>query len=232
MSKIEWTDVTWNPVTGCTKISAGCKHCYAERMAKRLQAMGQRKYKNGFEVTTHPEELGKPGKWRKPRMVFVCSMGDLFHNDVPGSFIQSVFNVMLKYPNHRYQILTKRPDRLALVPSHWWAGDMFAGVTIEHPHEYWRINYLRRCHAHHKFLSLEPLLGPLPNLDLTDIHWVIVGGESGPGARPMHPDWVRDIRDQCVAQNVPFFFKQWGGVNKKQAGRLLDGKVWDQMPTM
>lgn len=243
MSKIEWTERTWNPVTGCTKVSAGCKHCYAERMAKRLRAMGQHKYRNGFRVTCHPETLDEPRRWRKPRMVFVCSMGDLLHDAVPMSFILRVFGVMGTTPQHTYQVLTKRADRLPLlvcaldaVCGLRWPPNVWVGVTVENRDALWRINYLRRMPAPVRFLSCEPLLEDLGDLrlggmdDLRRVEWVIVGGESGPGARPMDPAWARSIRDQCQEANVPFFFKQWGGVNKKAAGRELDGRTWDEMP--
>jgi protein gp37 len=230
MSKIEWTEQTWNPVTGCTKVSAGCKHCYAERMAGRLQAMGQPNYRNGFKLTTHEHMLDIPLKRKKPTMYFVCSMSDLFHPDVPGEFIARVFDAMRSTPQHTYQVLTKRAARMAtLAPKLDWPGNVWAGVSMEAQHVFDRASCLRTVPAPVRFLSCEPLLGPL-NLNLSGIHWVIVGGESGPHARPMNPDWVRGVRDQCVAADVPFFFKQWGGKNKKKAGRLLDGQVWDQMP--
>lgn len=230
-SKIEWTESTWNPLTGCTKVSPGCKHCYAERMARRLQAMGQEKYINGFKLTLHPEALEEPLKWTKPQMIFVNSMSDLFHKDVPSSFIQQIFNVMQRAHWHTFQILTKRAERLLeLDPQIQWPGNVWMGVSVETTDYIFRIDLLRQTHATIKFLSLEPLLGPLPNLNLTSIDWVIVGGESGPKARPINPEWGREIRDQCTNQGVPFFFKQWGGTNKKKTGRLLDGQIWDQMP--
>jgi len=227
-SKIEWTDTTWNPVTGCDKISPGCKHCYAETMAHRLKAMGVKNYRDGFKVTLHPHMLDKPHTWKKPRMVFVNSMSDLFHRDVPFDFIEKVFQVMEETPRHIYQVLTKRPDMMPW--SFNWTDNIWLGVSVEDPDYKFRIDILRECPAKHKFLSLEPLLEPLGKLDLSDIEWVIVGGESGPGARPMKSWWVTDIRDQCLAQGVPFFFKQWGGVQKKKNGRLLDGRIWDGMP--
>lgn len=229
-SKIEWTETTWNPVTGCTKISAGCKYCYAERMARRLKAMGQEKYRNGFEVTCHPEALNEPGSWRKPRMVFVCSMADLLHPDAHADFVADVIRVMARTPRHTFQVLTKRADRLPDRTSYRWPPNVWVGVTVEDRRVMWRIQYLQRTAAHVRFLSCEPLLEDLGTLDLTGIDWVIVGGESGPRARPMHPDWARSIRDQCVAAGVPFFFKQHGGTNKQKTGRLLDGRTWDEMP--
>jgi len=230
-SKIEWTETTWNPVTGCSKVSAGCLHCYAERMAHRLQAMGNRSYINGFEVAMHPRLLDAPLNWRKPRIVFVNSMSDLFHEDIPEAFIRKVFATMRKAHWHTFQVLTKRSERLsALAPKLDWPRNVWMGVSVENSEVQSRIDDLRTVRAEVRFLSLEPLLGPLPNLNLDDIHWAIVGGESGPGARPMNPEWVLDIRDQCEAAGIPFFFKQWGGVFKKRNGRELDGKTWDQMP--
>lgn len=231
-SKIEWTECTWNPVTGCTKISTGCLNCYAERMARRLKAMGQPNYRNGFEVTCHQHTLNMPLQWKKPQMIFVNSMSDLFHKDVPDDFILDIFSTMRQAKQHQYQILTKRAERLAkLSPELPWRENIWMGVTVEAVDYKYRIDYLRYTGAKIKFLSLEPLLDDLGELNLDEIDWVIVGGESGPGARPMEIDWVRNIREQCLAQNVPFFFKQWGGVNKKRAGRLLDGETWDEMPT-
>ncbi len=230
-SAIEWTDATWNPVTGCSKVSPGCKLCYAERLSKRLKAMGQKNYRNGFEVTPHPHMLELPMRRKKPRRIFVNSMSDLFHEDVPFFFIEAVFSVMACAPQHQYQVLTKRSERLLwLSPRLKWTPQIWMGVSVESQDYVYRIDRLRRVPAHVKMLSLEPLLGPLPNLNLQGIDWVIVGGESGPGARPMDPAWVIDIRDQCVAKVVPFFFKQWGGVQKKRHGRLLEGRTWDQMP--
>jgi len=230
-SKIEWTESTWNPVTGCTKISLGCEHCYAERMAKRLQAMGQPNYANGFAVTTHDHVVEYPLEWRKPQTIFVNSMSDLFHEDVPVTFIRRVFDVMRRAHWHRFQILTKRAGRLEeLANSLPWAANVWMGVTVETRDYVSRIESLRHTPAAVKFLSLEPLLGSLRRLELNGIDWVIVGGESGPGSRPMEESWVLDIRDQCTTQGVPFFFKQWGGTNKKKAGRTLQGMTWDQMP--
>jgi len=230
-SAIEWTQCTWNPVTGCTKISRGCAHCYAERMARRLKAMGQPNYVNGFTVATHDCVLELPLKWKSPRLVFVNSMSDLFHGDVPVSFISDVFSVMNEAHWHQYQVLTKRSGRLLKLDSNLkWASHIWMGVTVECADYVRRVDDLRATGAHLKFLSLEPLLGPLPNLDLSGIDWVIVGGESGPGARPMQRAWVVDVRDQCEQAGVAFFFKQWGGVRKKQAGRILDGRTWDEIP--
>jgi len=231
-SKIEWTEATWNPVTGCTKISEGCRYCYAERLAKRLKAMGNPNYANGFEVTLQPQMLNAPMGWKKHKMIFVNSMSDLFHKDVPASFIKKVFQVMFLADQHHYQVLTKRADRLAeLAPKLPWPEHVWAGVTVENQEVADRIDRLREVPAKVRFLSLEPLLGPLPNLNFKGIDWVIVGGESGPGARPMREEWVHQIQTRCLAEGVPFFFKQWGGVNKKKSGRLLDGRTWDGMPS-
>ena len=230
-SSIEWTDTTWNPLTGCTKISPGCKHCYAERMARRLKAMGQPNYANGFQLTLHEDMLGQPLTWRKPRTVFVNSMSDLFHKDVPAEFILRVFAVMREASRHRFQVLTKRAERVAKLSAEIdWPPNVWMGVSVETAAYTFRIDHLRRTGAAVKFLSVEPLLGPIPDLDLTGIDWVIVGGESGPGARPMAEAWATDIRDQCVEARVSFFFKQWGGVVKSKTGRELDGKTWDEMP--
>ena len=230
-SPIEWTQATWNPVTGCTKISPGCKYCYAERLAERLRAMGQSNYANGFELTLQPHMLGRPLSWKKPQTIFVNSMSDLFHKDVPLAYIQRVFDVMRRAHWHRFQVLTKRSERLAeLDPYLEWPPNVWMGVSVENADYLGRIDDLRQSRACVRFLSLEPLLGPLHELDLCGIAWVIVGGESGPSARPMDPDWVLDLRDQCLRARVPFFFKQWGGKNKKQTGRLLDQRTWDQMP--
>jgi protein gp37 len=230
-SKIEWTEATWNPTTGCTKVSTGCKFCYAEVMARRLKAMGQPKYANGFNLTLHEELLEQPLRWKKPRRIFVNSMSDLFHMDVPDEYIGRVFDAMNNANWHTYQVLTKRAERLADLSRRFPSGPhIWMGVSVESAGHTWRIEHLRQTHAHTRFLSLEPLLGPLNDLNLTDIDWVIVGGESGPKARPMDPDWARSIRDQCVSAQVPFFFKQWGGINKKRNGRVLDGRTWDEMP--
>ena len=230
-SAIEWTEITWNPVTGCSKISDGCKHCYAERMSARLRAMGMHKYRYGFSVTTHEAELKKPLGWKKPRLVFVNSMSDLFHESVPSGFIESVFAVMNAAEAHTFQLLTKRPWRIGeLDPKLVWTPNIWLGVSIESEEWLGRLDQLKNVPASIKFLSLEPLLGPLPQIDLDGIDWVIVGGESGPGARPMEAQWVREIRDNCQQSEVSFFFKQWGGVFKKRTGRMLDGRTWDQMP--
>jgi protein gp37 len=230
-SAIEWTEATWNPVTGCTKISPGCKRCYAERMSLRLQAMGQRNYLNGFTLTVQEHMLELPLHWKKPQVIFVNSMSDLFHEKVPMDYIQRVFDVMHRAHWHRFQILTKRSERLlALSPTLTWQSNIWMGVSVESRDYLFRIEHLRRTGAEIKFLSLEPLLGPLTSLNLNGIDWVIVGGESGPGARFMDPLWVTNIRDQCQEAQVPFFFKQWGGFRKKSAGRTLEGRTWDEMP--
>lgn len=233
LSAIEWTEITWNPVTGCTKISQGCKHCYAERLAKRLQGMGTQKYRNGFTVTTHDSALEEPLKWVKPRLVFVNSMSDLFHKSVPLEFINAVFDIMNRSPQHTFQVLTKRPDRVnQLNGTLNWTPNIWLGVSIESERWLSRLEKLKKTDAAIKFLSLEPLLEQLPDLPLEGIDWVILGGESGPGARPIKVDWVRDIRDNCMQTNVPFFFKQWGGKIKKRTGRILDGRTWDEMPRL
>jgi len=230
-SGIEWTESTWNPVTGCTKISTGCKYCYAERMAERLQAMGQANYVNGFDLTLQPHMLELLLGWKKPQAIFVNSMSDLFHMNVPLAYIRRVFDVMTRAHWHRFQVLTKRADRLAELDSKVeWAPNIWMGVSVETDKYRGRIDELRSTGAQTKFLSLEPLLGPLHDLDLDGIDWVIVGGESGPRSRPMDREWVTDLRDQCRRVKVPFFFKQWGSKNKKKAGRLLEGRTWDQMP--
>ncbi len=230
-SSIEWTESTWNPITGCDKISPGCKHCYAEAMATRLQAMGQINYANGFDLTLQPHMLRRPLDWKKPQVIFVNSMSDLFHRDVPVEYVRAVFAVMEQAHWHEFQILTKRADRLeelsAKLP---WPKNIWMGVSVENSDYTYRIDHLRRTPATVKFLSIEPLLGPISNLSLVGIDWVIVGGESGRRPRPMCESWVREIRDQCDHAKVPFFFKQWGGVNKKAAGRLLEGRTWDDMP--
>ena len=230
-SAIEWTESTWNPVTGCTKVSLGCRYCYAERLAKRLRAMGNANYSGGFRVTLHEHMLEVPLKWRTPRMVFVNSMSDLFHEKVPVSFLKRVFDVMHRASHHVFQVLTKRSERLTrLAPELDWPENVWMGVTVEHADYLDRVEHLRATPARIKFLSLEPLLGPMPHVDLAGIDWVIVGGESGPGARPMRAEWATEIRDRCASAGVPFFFKQWGGRNKKKAGRVLDGRTWDEMP--
>jgi protein gp37 len=230
-SAIEWTGATWNPVTGCSKVSAGCKNCYAERMARRLHAMGQRNYRNSFRLTLQPHMLEHPLSWKKPQTIFVNSMSDLFHQDVPLDYIHQVFAVMKRASWHRFQVLTKRADRLEELASQLsWPDNVWMGVSVEQESCRERIDALRRVPAAIRFLSLEPLLGPLPNLNLEGIDWVIVGGESGPGARPIQEEWVLDLRDQCAQAAVPFFFKQWGGARKKKHGRLLQGQVWDELP--
>jgi protein gp37 len=241
-SKIEWTEATWNPVAGCTILSPGCTNCYAMRLAARLAVMGQEKYVgttrktggrhkwNGM-VKTDPSSLDLPSRWKKGRRIFVNSMSDLFHDAVPFQYIQAVFSVMEATPQHTYQVLTKRAERLEELSDRLpWPKNVWMGVSVESAAYTYRIDHLRRTHAKTRFLSLEPLLGPLDDLDLCGIDWVIVGGESGPGARPMSSDWVRSIRDQCISTGVPFHFKQWGGVNKKRTGRRIDGRTWDQWP--
>jgi len=230
-SAIEWTEGTWNPVTGCTKVSPGCKNCYAERMARRLQAMGQPRYADGFAVTLHDDLVELPLRWRKPRVIFVNSMSDLFHPAVPVEFIQRCFATMTAAGQHTFQVLTKRPERAAEIGEQLpWPANVWLGTSVENADYTWRIGELRKIPAAIRFLSLEPLLGPIPRLPLAKIHWVIVGGESGPGAREMKPQWVCQIRDRCVRADVPFFFKQWGGVHKARTGRQLGGRTWDQMP--
>jgi len=232
-SKIEWTDSTWNPVTGCTKISSGCKNCYAERMALRLQAAHNPSYINGFQLTLHERALPLPLTWRKPQSIFVNSMSDLFHEDVPDEFIIRVFKIMNQASWHRFQILTKRSKRLLeLSPRLNWANNIWMGVSVEDSEQTYRINELRQTDAIVKFISFEPLLGLIPDLNLADIDWVIVGGESGPHSRPMDCQWVTSIRDQRQSLAVPFFFKQWGGVQKKKAGRELEGRTWNEMPVI
>lgn len=231
-SAIEWTESTWNPLTGCTKISPGCKNCYAERMAKRLQAMGQPNYRNGFKLTVHEHVLELPLHWKQPQMIFVNSMSDLFHQDVPIDFIQKVFDVMRNASWHTFQVLTKRSSRLLELDKQIdWPENVWMGVSVENQDYIHRVFNLRQTRAAVKFLSLEPLLGPLPILDLAGIDWVIVGGESGPGSRPIDPSWVLDLRDQCHQSGIPFFFKQWGGINKRKSGRELEGRTWDELPT-
>ena len=230
-SSIEWTEFTWNPVTGCTKISAGCKHCYAERMAKRLKAMGSSRYINGFKLTLHESQVDAPRSWRSPRLVFVNSMSDLFHASVPDDFIARVFATMAATPQHTYQVLTKRSDRLRALASELpWPPNVWMGVSVEADRVIKRVDDLREVPAAVRFLSCEPLIGPLTKLALDGIDWVIVGGESGPRARPMDPTWVSDIHLRCIAAGVPFFFKQWGGVRKDRTGRALNGRTYDEMP--
>lgn len=239
-SSIEWTEATWNPTTGCDRVSPGCDHCYAMTLAKRLKAMGQAKYQAdgdprtsgpGFGITTHPAALELPYRWRKPRVVFVNSMSDLFHARVPVEFVQQVFRVMADTPQHTYQILTKRAHRLARLSSRLpWPPNVWMGVSVEDASSIDRVNDLRSTSAEVKFLSCEPLLGPLEGIDLTGISWVIAGGESGAEHRPVDPEWVRHLRDECQVQRVPFFFKQWGGRTPKSNGRMLDGREWNERP--
>jgi protein gp37 len=230
-SKIEWTEATWNPVTGCSKVSAGCKNCYAERLAARLQAMGNVRYRNGFRVTLHPDLIELPKRWRESRLIFVNSMSDLFHEQVPVEFIQRVFATMRDCPQHTFQILTKRSARLRKVAGNLdWPANVWTGVSVEDARVVERIADLQAVPAAVRFLSCEPLIGPLDDLPLTGIHWVIVGGESGPGARPMKIEWIRSIFRQCRKAKVPFFFKQWGGARKDLTGRELGGRTYDEMP--
>ena len=233
MSKIEWTDITWNPVTGCTKVSPGCKNCYAERMAARCKAMGLEKYARGFDVVTHPYVLDEPMRIRKHKRIFVNSMSDLFHPDIDDDFIDDVFDVMRGAVQHSFQVLTKRPERMRdYVNAHQSppAPNIWLGTSVEQRRWLSRVDVLRDTEAHVRFLSLEPLLEDLGEIDLDDIHWVIAGGESGPGARRIDTDWVRAIRDRCADSDVPFFFKQWGGTNKSKTGRVLDERTYDAMP--
>ena len=231
-SSIEWTESTWNPVTGCNKISPGCKNCYAERMAKRLKAMGSENYEYGFKLTTHDHVVNLPSHWRKPQVIFVNSMSDLFHKNVPLDFILKVFETMNKAHWHVFQVLTKRSDRLLELNKYLpWSKNIWMGVSVENKDFTYRIKDLSKTDAATKFLSIEPLIGPINRFGLKNIDWVIVGGESGPKSRPMKEEWVTSIRDKCLKQNVPFFFKQWGGVKKKRNGRELEGKTWDEMPS-
>jgi protein gp37 len=231
-SHIEWTEMTWNPVTGCTKISQECKHCYAERMAKRLKAMGVERYSNGFAVTLHEDLVELPLNWKQPRLVFVNSMSDLFHDDVPLDFIQRVFSVMARCPQHTFQVLTKRSERVREFAQELpWPENVWMGVSVESAAVVPRITDLQQVPAAVRFLSVEPLIGPVNTLPLEGIHWVIVGGESGPGARPMKPEWVEDVHRQCSGAHVPFFFKQWGGTRKDLTGRELHERTYDEMPS-
>jgi len=230
-SNIEWTEMTWNPVTGCTKVSQGCKHCYAERMAKRLEAMGSDRYRNGFQVTLHPDLLDVSRGWRQPRVVFVNSMSDLFHDDIPLAYIQRVFATMRDCQRHTFQVPTKRSERLAeFAPQLPWPKNVWIGVSVEDARVLSRVQDLQSVPAAVRFLSLEPLIGPLDALPLEGIHWAIVGGESGPKARPMRKEWVTSIFRQCRTARVPFFFKQWGGVRKDLTGRELNGRIYNEMP--
>jgi len=231
-SKIEWTEATWNPVTGCTKISPGCSHCYAERMAIRLQSMGQPNYVNGFKLALHEHALDLPLTWKRPRLIFVNSMSDLFHKEVSIDFIKKVFGVMNEAWWHKFQILTKRSARLKEISEELkWTENIWMGVSVESEDYLHRIEDLRQISTFLRFISLEPLLGPISHLNLKGINWVIVGGESGPGARPIQESWVINIRNLCMTNGVPFFFKQWGGSNKKISGRRLEGRTWNQMPS-
>ncbi len=230
-SSIEWTEATWNPVTGCTKVSQGCKHCYAERLAKRLQAMGSARYANGFKVTLHPHLLDLPLRWKQPRTIFVNSMSDLFHPKVPDDFIAHVFDTMVEASWHTFQVLTKRPERVVEMAANLpWRPNIWMGTSVENEQVLARVDFLREVPAAVRFLSCEPLLGPLPSLNLQGIHWVIVGGESGPHHRPIEETWVRGIHVMCEQHEVPFFFKQWGGATPKAGGRLFSGQTWDEMP--
>jgi protein gp37 len=232
-SSIEWTNSTWNPVTGCDKVSAGCAHCYAERFAERFRGVPGHPFKQGFDLRIWENRVELPLSWKSPKVIFVNSMSDLFHKDIPLKFIQKVFNTMNLAHWHTFQVLTKRAERLEEIsPKLSWAPNIWMGVSVESDKFTYRIDHLRKTKAHVKFLSLEPLLSPLPNLNLKGIDWAIVGGESGPGARPMAGTWVLDIKKQCQKAKVPFFFKQWGGVWKKKNGRLLQGKTWNQMPNL
>ena len=231
-SAIEWTEATWNPVRGCTKLSPGCKHCYAETFAERFRGVPGHPFEQGFDLRLVPTALDLPKRWRRGRLIFVNSMSDLFHEEVPFEYIRKVFAVMAESPRHRFQVLTKRAERLEELAARLpFAPNIWMGVSIENDDYTWRIDHLRRVPAAVRFLSIEPLLGPVRKLELDGIHWVIVGGESGHGARPMDPAWARDVRDACRQARVPFFFKQWGGVMKGRAGRTLDGRSWDEMPS-
>ncbi len=231
-STIEWTDATWNPVTGCSKISPGCKHCYADRMAHRLHAMGQPRYRNGFDITLQPDILIRPLSWREPRQIFVNSMSDLFHDNIPFDYIEQVFDIMSQAHWHTFQVLTKRSERLTEI-SHKlkWPDNVWMGVSVENADYKFRISHLQQIPAVVRFLSIEPLLGPISRLPLQGIDWVIVGGESGPKARGMKVEWIRSIRDKCITYDIPFFFKQWGGTRKTKTGRQLDGRTWQDLPT-
>lgn len=231
-SAIEWTDATWNPVTGCTQVSAGCDHCYALTFAERFRGVPGHPYEQGFDLRLWPERLDLPAKWRKPRRIFVNSMSDLFHSGVPDEFIHRVFDTMVRADHHVYQVLTKRPQRLArMATSLPWPDHIWVGVSVESNEVTWRADFLRRVPAAVRFISAEPLIGPIDRLDLEGIHWVITGGESGVGHRPCDPNWVRQARDRCLAENVAYFHKQWGGRTPKTGGRELDGRTWDEMPS-
>jgi protein gp37 len=230
-TKIEWTEYSWNPITGCSEISPGCANCYAKRFAERLKSMGKPRYKEGFKVQLHSDQLVVPKRWKKNKIVFVNSMSDLFHEEVPDAYIKQVFDIMNTCRQHVFQILTKRSDRLQTLAQELnWTENIWMGVSIEDAQHIYRLRDLLKTNAKVKFISFEPLLGPIPNISIEGIDWVIVGGESGPNARPMNKEWVVSLRDKCCLSKVPFFFKQWGGVNKKAAGRCLEGKIWNQMP--
>lgn|SRR5262249_27131202 len=230
-STIEWTDATWNPVTGCTEVSPGCDHCYAKTFAERFRGVPGHHYEQGFDLKLWPERLDLPLRWKSPKRIFVNSMSDLFHKDVPDEFIHKVFDIMQQADQHIFQVLTKRPARLAkLAPSLPWPTHIWAGVSVETIQYYWRVDHLRHVPAHVRFVSAEPLLGPLEDLDLTDIHWLIAGGESGFGHRPCNPEWVRSLQERCQGANIAFFFKQWGGRTPAAGGRILDGRTWDEFP--
>lgn len=232
-SHIEWTNATWNPVTGCTKVSDGCKHCYAERFAERFRGVPDHPYSQGFDMKLWPDRLNIPLTWKEPRMIFVNSMSDLFHKDVPFEFIEDVFQVMKEAEHHTFQVLTKRSDRLReLAPKLDWPDNVWMGVSVENMKVAHRVDDLRDVPAAIRFLSCEPLLGSLKDLSLAGMQWVIVGGESGPGAREMKSEWVRELKGKCRSARIPFFFKQWGGVIKKRAGRELDGRTFDEFPAV
>jgi protein gp37 len=232
-SRIEWTETTWNPVTGCTKVSEGCRNCYAERLSGRLKLMGLDHYINGFKLTTHEDALEQPFKWKRPQVIFVNSMSDLFHKEVPEEFIQQVFHVMEDCPQHTFQVLTKRSERLReLAPRLRWSRNIWMGVSVENSDSVHRINDLQHIPATIRFISFEPLIGPIATFPAEGIGWAIVGGESGPHARPLNPEWVEPIFETCLDYNIPFFFKQWGGTNKKKTGRLLHGRIYDERPEL
>lgn len=230
-SAIEWTEATWNPVTGCSKVSPGCAHCYAETFAERWRGVPGHPYQQGFDLRLWPSRLDQPLRWKLPRVIFVNSMSDLFHERIPDDFVRKIFDVMVEADWHTFQILTKRHERLVdLAPDLPWPENVWMGVSIENRRFVHRADYLRDVEAAIRFVSAEPLLGPLDGLDLTDIHWLIAGGESGPRHRPVRIEWLRDLRDRCHANGVAFFFKQWGGTRPKSGGRVLDGRTWDEMP--
>jgi protein gp37 len=231
ISRIEWTESSWNPITGCTKISSGCNNCYAEKMANRLKMMGSKNYENGFKLTCHQHALNAPLQWKKPRMIFVCSMSDIFHKDVPDDFILNIFEVIKKSYWHTFQILTKRSERFAtFTKTYGFPSNAWAGVTVENADVLFRADHLRQVPSKIKFISAEPLVGSIKDLNLNNINWVVAGGESGANSRPLSIEWAREIRDKCIKENISFFFKQWGGTNKKATGRILDGKLWNEMP--